>query len=296
MKKFSLSFFALTSVVLSFAQDNADIDDFGVINDDDTSEITTIADIIDVQEDVLSRKSNVAHHEKVWSYNSYFGFAYSSSKLSPKTDIPLGYDYNNGLVPEFKSDWGLTLMLGHSYGLHKPIAGILKFNIDYTYINLAINHYKAEDGDKLYDSNAINDQSKYLPWCLDKYEYSYSMTLGPSITVAPFTHTGSNGLHFLRFNMFYHIGYQLAFVDMINDNKYDINTTVGVDKLNRKAVWGLGHGLTNSFGFKLSWKTIGFGCEWISGNLNYRNFSSTYGRNHYKFKESSSRVFLEIRF
>ncbi|MDE7411610.1 MAG: hypothetical protein K2M94_06190 [Paramuribaculum sp.] len=296
MKKISLSILALSVALFSVAQDNSDNNRVTLTSEDGSSKVMTIADIVKVQEAISSRNSNVAHFEKVWSYNSYFNIAYNSSTLTPKEDIPLGFDYNDGFVPEFKSDWGMSILLGHNYGLHKPIAGILKFNIDWTFIDLNINHYNAEKGDKLYDSGATIDECRYIPWCMEKYDYNYGMALGPSITVAPFTHTRSSQLHFLRFNIYYHIGYHLSLMRIVNEEKYDVNQNID-EKTQSSSVLNFGHGITNSFGFSLSWKSIGIGYEIRSGKLNYSTIQDAdYGKHHYKFNDHTSRVYLTIRY
>lgn len=300
MKRLFLSCAAHVLVLLSFAQGTAEIETLALDIKEDTTKVTTIADIIDVQEVINSRTSNVNHYEKVWSYASYFNIAYNSTKMSPKGDIRLGCDYNNGVAPEFKSDWGISLQLGHNYGLHKrPIADILKFNIDYSYIDLNLNHYKRENGRQLYDSSANNNGFQYMPWCMQKYEINYGMALGPSVTLAPFMYLNIPNLHFLKLNLYYHIGYSISLLGMDNEKKYDINPPQNNNNKNADSsiVACFGNGLTNSFGFNLSWRFIGIGYELKTGTLNYKAMQKDdYGKEHYKFKNNTGRIFLEIRY
>lgn len=306
MKKLIFSCLALMLGASAFAQyepDNAVVLDLA----EDTTQVTTIADIIEVQEMVTSRNSTVSHFSKVWSRNSYFNIAYANTSLTPKENISLGY---NGMsAPEFKSDWGASIQLGHSYGLHKkPIANVVKFNIDYTYIDLNVNHFKVEDGDKLYDS-AAQWESKgskyhYIPWCLEKYEANYSMALGPSLTIAPFTYIHVPQLHFMKINVSYHIGYQVSMLWMQNDKGKDANTSDGdyenrnsYDEVNNALKLNWGHGLTSSFGVSLSWKSIGVGYEVRSGKLEYQSMQKdVFGKDKYKFDAKTSRIYLTIRY
>lgn len=295
---------AMSLALLATAQDQGTD---GVVFDEneDTTQITTIADIINVQEMVSLRNSDNAHINKVWSYSSYFDMAYNNpSTLTPTEPIELGYNFNGGLVPEFKSDWGASLVLGHNYGLHKPIAGCVKFNIDYTYIDLNVNHFKTEgDGSqKLYDSSnrhdnvGQNEGYMYIPWCMEKYEVNYGMSLGASITAAPFVFIHKPQLHFFKFNFFYHVGYHVSALMALYDEKYDANPPTNGKTMNANNL-NFGHGMTTSFGFRISWKTIGFGYESRSGKLDYVNFQKPdFGGKHYKFDSHMNRIFLEIRY
>lgn len=279
---------------------------------EDTTQVTTINDIIEVQEMVTNSNTNTAHNNKVWGYNKYFMISYGGMSLNPKKDIKLGYEgFNNNTVPDFKADWSLALTLGRNYSLHKkPIANIVKFNIDFTYFDLGFARYGAE-GDKntlLYDSKATwkeKDDGKeynrsYIPWCLEKYKADFGMAVGPSITLAPFTPLKSNkGLHFLKLNVYYHIGYHASLLWMKGDDKHDAGASSSSSGNNKsgdlKMNWG--HGLTNTFGLMLSWKTIGLGWETKSTNVSYKSVTpSTYGHESYKFGTNSSRIYLVIRY
>ncbi len=314
MKKLLFSCMVLATGLLASAQD---LPDNALVLDavEDTTQIITIQDIIEVQEVVTSSNSTAAHFQKVWSRNSFFNLNYNSAKLTPKERIPLGCDYNGGYAPEFKSDWGASLVLGHTYCLHKkPIANIVQINLDYSYIDLNINHYKAEDGDKVFNSNSqweakdedgYTSKYYYTPWCLEKYEANYGMTLGPSLTIAPFTYLKVPQLHFLKFNIYYHIGYHVSILWMQNDKKKDMNYAASVEDYNRpnfetvedalKMDWG--HGLSTTFGFSVTWKSIGIGYETRSGKYDYKAMQTgVFGKDKYKFDASTSRIYLSIRY
>ena len=272
---------------------------------EDSTEVTTISDIIKEQQEINSRNSSYRHFEEVWSRRGYFNIAFCNSTLDPDGQIPTGID--GGVVSKFKSDWGASIQLGRSYRLHKKaIANTLQFNIDYTYIDLGINHFKAEDGQYLYDSSnkkTVTSGGKsetyyYLPWNLEKYEANYSMSLGPSVTIAPFNYVRAKELHHLKLNFYYHIGYGVSFLYMKNMKEADKNQTHDSDYKemsdNLKLCWG--HGLTNSFGFSLSWKVIGIGYEHRSATWKYKSMNTKeFEDDSNKFKSATNRFFIQFR-
>lgn len=271
---------------------------------EDSTEITTVNDIIKMQQDVTNKNYTETHFRKVWSRKSYLNLSYHPTTLTPDQIIPTGV--GSGIVPEFKSHWGASLQLGRSYALHKtPIANMAQFYIDYTYIDLGANHFKKEgDGKNLYDSSkelTTSDGSKcyYTPWNLEKYEASYGMALGPSISIAPFNITNLRGLHYMKLNAYYHIGYHCSLLWMQNDESADVNQSNEKgrhENMAKGTKLDLGHGLTQSFGFSLTWKVIGIGWEHRSTGVEYQSLSSSdYGKDKYKFKSGTNRFFIQFR-
>ncbi len=299
------------------------IENLNVVLDaaEDTTSVATIADIVAIQERVNTQNSTAAHKSKVWGRKTFINVSYSNTKLKPEDKIVLGFpNPGEGEVPDFKSDWGVALQLGHSYNLHKkPIANILQFNLDFTYIDLAANRFKSEQGivtkdedgkdrELLYNNGNIRPKTevtnkkdedkdiRYIPWNLEKYDISYGMNLGPSITVAPFTYLNMPQLHFIKLNAYYHIGYQASILWMQNKDGADAITPPykGYSDDSVKLNWS--HGLTQSFGVNLSWKAIGVGFEMRKANYLYTAVETkTYGHDSYKFKGSSSRIYLSFR-
>ena len=281
---------------------------------EDTTEVTTINDIIRMQQDVTNKKYAESHYRDVWSRKGYFNISYNSTTLTPDQSIPTGV--GGGVVPEFKSDWGVSLQLGRSYALHKmPIANMLQFSIDYSYIDLNVNHFKQEGDGNLYDSRSIlNYDGKeyyYTPWNLEKYDLNYGMSVGPSISIAPFTSTNVSALHHIKLNAFFHVGYHVSLLYMTNDEEADINPTKKredvqtetqakeyerYEKMSKGLKFDLGHGLITSFGFSITWKFIGLGYERRSGSLKYQSLSTDdYSKQKYEFKSSTNRVFIQFR-
>lgn len=287
MRKLLLFGFMLGFVCSGHAQgftENATIIDQA----EDTTQVYTINDIIVMQEMVNTRNATDAHIANVWSRKSYFNPGYVSSKLSSKGDVPLNSSKN--LPLEFESKWGAQIELGHSYTLHKgAIANMVQINLDYTFIDLTVNHYKEDT--KIYKEFDNTSQSDYLPWGADKYDLTYGMSLGPSITIAPFTMLNAEALHFFKLNAYCHYGYNIGMMLMDHHKDNGEKKGLSIDY----PTWG--HGSSLSFGLCLSWKSIGIGWETRSASLKYKALSpGDYGDTSYKFKNSSSRIYLSIRY
>ena len=300
---------------------------------EDTTKIRTIDDVVNDKVRQARISGDTEHWDDVWSRRSYFNLGYNMSTLAPKENYRTGI--GNELVNDFKSDYGFSLQYGRCFRLHKkPIANILHFYIDYTGIDLNFSHYASgakADGEKknLYNSNAHNldaksDENKsaipfYIPWNLEKFEGSYGMMLGPSITVAPFTHLSNRGLHYLKLNAYFHIGYQASILYMKNTEVGDVNNELYVtyeakgysnlsdtekeiyyDHNNIQDVLKLnwGHGMLTTFGLSLTWKSIGIGYEHRVAHNKYKSFSTgddEFGSASYKFKTTTDRVFVTFR-
>jgi len=279
---------------------------------EDSTDVTTIQDIIKQQQKVSTTHATERHFEDVWGRRSYFNIVYNNATLSPKGSVPTGVpSINGGNVKDMSSDWGLSIQYGRSYRLHKnPIDNTLQFYIDYTGIDLAANHFKKEGGSKVYDSSNkitskdLKDSYYYTPWNLAKYEFSYGMSIGPSLTIAPIVKNNNPGLHYLTLNLYYHIGYHISFLYMPNDKDADLNpatskadpTYSDKEKIGDETKLDWGHGLMHSFGLNISWKFIGLGYEYRTASLSYKPIvTDTFGKDKYDFSSSYSRIYLQIR-
>ena len=304
-KKLTLSLACLLAVSV-YGQEINNQDMLNNVNwKEDSTEITTIDDIVKMQQDVTNKKFKASHYREVWSRKGYFNIGYNTTTLTPDENIYTGV--GTSLVPEFKSSWGVSIQSGRSYALHNtPIANILQFNIDFSYIDLNVNHFKQEgDGKNLYDSSQLldSDGKFYTPWNLEKYDFNIGMAVGPSVSVAPFTATSVAALHHVKFNAFFHVGYHASLLWMMNDSDADVNQETEDDILkgrhnvmDNNLKLDLGHGLITSFGFSVNWKFIGVGYEHRSGALKYKSLSTKdFGNDTYKFKSSTNRIFIQFR-
>jgi len=276
---------------------------------EDTTEVVTVNDIIREQQAVTSRYSQRKHFSEVWARRSYINFSYNTAMMESAEKLSTGLEAAQGIttVPKFESDWGASLQVGRSYRLHKtPIANLAQFCIDYTGIDLNVNHFKAENGQYLYNSGVYynNDEKEfYTPWLLEKYEANYGMSLGPSLILAPFTYiNGASGLHHLKFHVYFHYGYHISALWMQNDEEKDFNAgSTAATKTqhelmadNLKMSWG--HGTMSSFGVALVWKSIGVGYEHRTSSVKYQSLTtSDYGKDKFKFDNTTNRIYLTIR-
>ena len=324
-----LLFFYASSMM---AQDDVDSNMANINLKEDTTEITTVSDIIRTQQRLASRAAVTDHYAEVWGNRGFFSVSYNlKSTLTP--NIPASgaeiYQTSVGKIPNFVADWGVSIILGKNIRLHKkPIANILAFYLDFVGVDINFNHFKPENGGvDIYDSDknkryhfvdpisgSTNDLY-YLHWNAEKYMVNYGMMLGPSITIAPFNYVkNSQGLHFLKFNFFYHIGYQASFLYMKSETASDIQFTnlnnstqpgsskyqaalEALDKRN-EGQFVIGHGLYHSWGISMMWKKIAFGYEHRWGELKYKNVvdKSEYVENWYNFDSATNRIYLTYRF
>lgn len=268
---------------------------------EDSTEVVTIDDIVKREQEITRNSFQESHNKDVWSRKGYLNLSYSSTTLSPDGDYMTGLD--DEMVPDYKSNWGVSIKIGRSYRLHKkPIANILQFYIDYSYIDLGVNHFEKNGGPQLYDSRKKTGDDKFItPWNLEKYEFNYGMSVGPSLSVAPFMFTNSKAAHFLKFNMWYHVGYHVSMLNLVSNKEADANPatqTTGDDgKMRDDTKLEFGHGFASSFGLSLTWKFVGIGYEYRSANAKYKSLNKElYGSEKYKFKTSSNRVFVQFRF
>lgn len=106
---------------------------------------------------------------------TYLNFNYTKSKLKFED----GYSLNN--------DWGAAITAGHTFFLHKkPIAGMVRFGLDWTFVDLNFSQYSEKYFD-LYD----DDDEEYYDDDYDKskiYQGEIGMQFGPSVTVTPIKH------------------------------------------------------------------------------------------------------------
>lgn len=276
--------------------------------EEDSTGVASVSDIVKMQQEVLSNKQAGKHFQNVWKRRSFFNMSWTESKMKCE-DKTIG---------DFKSDWGVTLQSGTNYRLHKkPIAKMINIALDYSWLNLNVNHIKDadhEDGEFLYNSTKRNvvsgesgktDEYYVYPWKLEKYEANYGMTLGPSITIAPFVPLGVKQLDYLKIQAYYHIGYSASFLYTLNKEEFDENQNPSQSnadaykdyntmKDNLKLQWG--HGMTSTFGFNIFWKRVGIGYERTTGTFKYKNFNTgDFGKFKTKFTNEYSRIYLTIR-
>lgn len=101
----------------------------------------------------------------------YFNISYVKQSLSP---ADVDYKYNSSL--------GVAITNGRTYYLHKkPILGMIKFGIDWSFFDVNVAMYENEftDGYEVEKENM--------------YQAEVGMQIGPSVTVNPIDHLKVNG-------------------------------------------------------------------------------------------------------
>lgn len=313
MKKIFFSALALAFATASYAQS---IEENSYVLDakEDTTDVVTIKSIIKLKQNVMRRTNNSAHQKDVWSRRAFLDLTFVNEGLTPVstanedgqklhdfvpiTDVTDELNesfHNGGVAPKYKSDWGISLKNGKNYALHRnPIANVVSINLDYTWIDFSAIHFseiKDPNGldtiEKVENNTSLYGDSHYTPFNAEKFELSYGMSLGPSLTIDPFNYTKVPQLHYLKFNVYYHIGYQGSLLFM---------TYPSGDETNNMAL-DISHGWNYSYGASVNWKKFGIGIEhrsiprkfWALDSKTYKNY-------RYKFDTNQTRLFLQFRF
>jgi hypothetical protein len=195
-------------------------------------------------------------------------------------DIPISFRLGVPYIPIFKP------FISQTFNFHKkPLGNVVFIGLDYTWMDLNFNQYDADSIPKRYvrGEGVIN-----MPWHQKKMSLNYGMSIGPSLTLYPFTPTHNARAEKVRLQFYFHVGYSVggAFIKDVMDKSGD--------KKNRIA-WG--HGLYTSYGANLTWNFIGLGYEWRNDNsISYKCVNKEFDTGKIKLKEKTSRVYLQFRF
>lgn len=169
-------------------------------------------------------------NRKIWKDRAkYFNLGYVNQTLTDKTQ---GFDV--------KSDFGVSLSNGKTYYLHKkPIAGMIKFGLDWTWLD--INYAKSTWEDK----TDIDEQTGE-PYSTAIHQAEIGMQFGPSLTINP--------VHHLKVSGYFRVtpSYSLLYMDETIHHHY-------VTMFNA--------------GCALAWKVISVGVEWRWGTAKYNGLS-----------------------
>lgn len=213
MKKIKTSIIAasLAFAPCAYAQDVITIPNLDM--DEDTTEVTTVSDIVKMQQKVITNNNTEKHYLDMWKRRTYLNIATNTTSLKSDDDK---YD--------FSSDWGVSLQLGYNHRLtKKPLWGM--WAIDVPCLDINVNHFKSKcDAENYcYDSSDKNGDYYKTPWNLEKVEANIGLGIGPSYTVAPFVALHNEQLDYIKVNVYWHIGFGGSFIFMSNDKKKDRN-------------------------------------------------------------------------
>lgn len=228
-------------------------------------------------------------NEKIWKRRRYFTVGFGSTDL----DIDkLSYNTNTA----FSLTWGKTFYL-HK----KPLANMVKFGLDVTWIDLNYARYKKGSGVK-FNEDFLNpsdddyndgyddfdpDQDILDQFDLGMHQIDASMLcFGPSVTVTPFRLLDINALNCLKASAYFHYMPTYSAVIISENDETKLN-----------------HGYCSffKFGLALSWKllTIGYEHRWGSAKYNSEMFDgSEFGNGADKLKHTTknNRFVIGFRF
>ena len=270
-----------------------------VAETEDSTQITTIQDIINTQTRVMATTSSDEHIQDVWRRKGYFNIQLTNASLSFKEAPTQSKDVSN---LDFKNNIGISIQAGRNLVLHKtPIANLLRFSIDITPLDLSLSLYDKVGEGKYNSSDKFRlDGSEYhdRPWNLSKYQVSYNFLLGPSLTIHPFNFTSVQGLHHVSLNAYFHVGYGVSLFCMNSDKKSDLSSSfMDIKEMEDDFKGDFGHGLVTRFGLSLVWKSIGLGWETSSATQTYFSLNkNVYGDEKYKMTNKTNSIYLSIRF
>lgn len=246
--------------------------------------IMTIDDIMDAQTTVTQMEARNKMLNKTWERRTFFNISLNSTKLSSK-------EFPSALAPfeaEYKADLSLGIQNGRSFDFHKkPLGNVVFLGLDFTWLDFNFSNYDAAaEVPAAFAQSAKND---IMPWHNKKMSFSYGMSLGPSITLYPFTSLNSEAANKVRLNLYFHVGYSVM-ATIIKD------ITKGGDSKPKSEV-AFGHGLFTSFGASLTWNFVGIGYEIRNDNsIKMKHVSDDYGKETMKFKQKMPRFYIQFRF
>jgi len=278
-----------------------------IMDEEDAHDIDSLGTIVDVMNKRGSDKNLEEARKNSWKRKTFFRLSYTISKFEALASDNTNWEeyaskldgvYDGEDKYHYESDIAASMQWGRNFSLHKkPIAKTVVIALDYTWIDLNWNKYKAfynEDlpfnSDKRWLEDNDNKSCRFVPWGAEKHEINYGMTLGPSITVAPFG-VLDNSARNLHIQGYFHMGYSISAIFMKLDKEFN----EGSESFKFFGNWG--HGLTRSWGLNLSWKVIGVGFEKRTSSFSYLTFDDDlYGSRKTKFDLYNTRWYLTFNF
>lgn len=212
----------------------------------------------------------------------FFNISYTSDKIK-LSDGDFGFgdlsDEIGGIANDknegFKNKWGLSIMRGRSYMLHKkPLARLISIGIDASFFDLNYSKYSVAPGllgatlggGKETDGGDTVDGTLFDATDLHKMEYSFQV--GPSITITP----GK------KLTVAAYFRYAPTFSCMYVDGSF-------------------GGNYASMFvtGASVAYGRIGVGIEARMGSCKYKNFTGDLDFSANKIKTSGFRAYLQFR-
>ena len=198
-----------------------------------------------------------------------------SSPKPPKRYINIAYDWQkidskDAVGDNQKSEWGAGMEFGTTYFLHpKPIVGMIRIGLDFTYLDLQYNNYREEVAGKVLSRSHFT---------------SIGMQLGPSVTVSPIPRLHAKA--YLRYSPTFSGYFSKTYAT--GGFLEDTFTFFG----------GYGSYITTGLSASYSVATIGVEWRWGGGNLHKLDVDgeADITTEKVKVKFPSTRLFVGFRF
>lgn len=204
----------------------------------------------------------------------------------------IGYSWSQTAVednPVYDGKFGFFLVKGTTYHVHRnPIAKILKFGIDATWMDIQFSKYKSPTTSGNWTSEIDEtigaDDEDGGDFNIGHMALSYSFEVGPSVSVAPFLLLNNAALSHLKANLYFH--YAPTFTAYLASQDGDMEFA--------------GAYVNNwTFGGNIVYRWIGIGIEgrWGSGKFKPVAFDSEgLGTDKYKRKFANTRLYVQFTF
>lgn len=241
----------------------------------------------------VSKLQNDARLEKVWKRKKYWKLGYTSPTIE-RTD---------GEDMEWKTDYAISLQKGKTAYLHsKPIWGMVKFGIDYGYMDLSYAKLKLKSiggtnqskstgtrstGSEGFDDIVSEDPSgsitDMLGIDLGMHKFEYGWHVGPSISVNPWDH--------LIIAAYFHA--MPTFSGILENDEFSY-----------------GFGCATSAGISVAYKSISVGVEGLWSKIKYKQSSfddddddsdseddkGLFKTKNFKLRQKGPRFYIAIKF
>lgn len=240
-----------------------------MVQDYDRKNQDLLLQIDAVREEMTATQARKKKSEMIWGRNKYFNLGYNAQKVEVKDEE----------TEKMHSDFGFSLTAGRTYYLHKkPILNMIKFGIDWTYLDLTVAKYSPAYDDDEYDSYYGSNYDDYYSdedddEGIGSYKFELGMQFGVSVTVNP--------VDFLKVNAYFR--YAPCFSGMYDDYEGNFYTSFGSYFVGGMAV---------------SYKVISLGVEKYWGTSKFDSAYDDYA-DEYKtvdWKTSGPRIYVSFRF
>lgn len=240
----------------------------------------------------VNKLQNDAQLEKVWKRKKYWKLGYTSPTIE-RTD---------GEAMEWKTDYAISLQKGKTAYLHsRPLWGMVKFGIDYGYMDLSYAKLKLKSigsanssksvgtrstGSEGFDDIVSEDPSgsitDMLGIDLGMHKFEYGWHVGPSVSVNPWDH--------LIIAAYFHA--MPMFSGILENDEFSY-----------------GFGCATSAGISVAYKSIAVGVEGLWSKIKYKQTSfddvddsnsnddtGLFNTKNFKLKQKGPRFYISIKF